>query len=165
MKQISDMETRLSSAVTMTFDKAKADSLMDLYNNFILRFPNDSLSPKFHFHCAQLAMAMGDGQKSLEMFDRFMTTFPDNPKAPSCMFFKAYVYENLLHNLDKAKETYLAFAEKYPTNEFARDARIAVQNLGKSPDEMVREFEARQKADSTRRADSVLAFKKRLKKR
>ena len=149
------MENRLSSSVTVNFDKAKADSLLGLYNKFILRFPNDSLSPKYLFRCAQLAMANGDGQKSLEMFDRFITAFPDNPKAPSCMFFKAYVYENLLHNLDKAKEIYLTFAKKYPNNEFARDARIAVQNLGKSPEEMVREFEARQKADSTRRADSA----------
>jgi hypothetical protein len=40
-----------------------------------------------------------------------------------------------------------------------------VQNLGKSPEQMVREFEARQKADNARKADSVLALHKKLKKR
>jgi outer membrane protein assembly factor BamD (BamD/ComL family) len=164
LKQISDMETRLSKSTAMTFDKAKADSLLDLYNNFIQRFPKDSLSPKYLFRSAQLSMTMGNGPKSLELFDRFMATYPESPKASVCMFFKAYVYENILQNLEKAKETYLAFAEKYPNSEFARNAWIAIQNLGKSPEQMVREFETRHKADSARRADSLLAARKKHKK-
>jgi len=164
LKQITEMETRLSSSQTMIFDKAKADSLLDLYNKYIQRFPKDSLSPKYLFRSAQLSMTMGDGPRSLELFDRYMTSYPENPKASVCMFFKAYVYENLLHNLDKAKETYLSFAEKYPNSEFARDAKIAVQNLGKSPEEMVREFEARQKADSARQADSLRTSGKKRRK-
>lgn len=164
LHRITDMETRLSKSQTMTFDKVKADSLLGLYNNFIQRFPKDSLSPKYLFHSAQLAMTMGDGPKSLELFDRYIATYPESPKASVCMFFKAYVYENILHTLDKAKETYLAFAEKYPNSEFARDAKIAVQNLGKSPEEMVHEFEARQKADSARKADSVKLASRKHKK-
>ena len=75
------------------------------------------------------------------------------------MFFKAYIYENQIKNLEKAKEIYLQFIEKYPNDDFAKDAKIALQNLGKSPEQMVREFEERRKADSARIADSLAALK------
>jgi outer membrane protein assembly factor BamD (BamD/ComL family) len=104
-------------------------------------------------------MNMGDGTKAIELFDQFIVKYPDNPKAPVCMFFKGYIYENQIKNLDKAKEIYLQFIEKYPNNEFTKDARIALQNLGKSPEVMVQEFEERQKADSIRIADSLAALK------
>jgi outer membrane protein assembly factor BamD (BamD/ComL family) len=64
------------------------------------------------------------------------------------VFFKGYVYENLIRNLDKAKEIYLQFIEKYPESDFADDAQMALQNLGKTPEQMIKEFEERRKADS-----------------
>ena len=93
-----------------------------------------------------------------------MTKFPDNPKTPVCLFFKAYIYENLISNFDKAKETYLLFIEKYPDNEFVKDARAALMNIGKTPDQLVREFEEKKKADSLRVADSLAAVKGKKKR-
>ena len=54
------------------------------------------------------------------------------------------VYENYLGDLDNAKMIYLEFLEKYPDNEFADDAEISIQNLGKSPEELIRQFEEQQ---------------------
>jgi tetratricopeptide (TPR) repeat protein len=114
---------------------------------------------KYTFKAANLNMNMGDGTKAIELFDKFIEKYPDEPKAIVSMFFKAYIYENQIKNLDKAKELYLQFVEKYPNNDFAKDARMALQNLGKSPEQMVREFEEKQKADSIRIADSLAALK------
>jgi len=110
-------------------------------------------------------MNSGDGKTAIDCFDRYITSFPEGEKAAMCLFFKAFVYENLQRNMDKAKETYLLFVEKYPENDFADDAQMALQNLGKSPDQMVREFEARKKADSTRVADSLAAAKGKKKRK
>jgi outer membrane protein assembly factor BamD (BamD/ComL family) len=166
-EQIKTLETAIYSPATTTFEKGKADSLMTMYETFISRFPDDTLAPVYTFRAANIAMNMNDGTKSLEFFDRYITRYPDKPKAEVCLFFKGYVYENVLKNLDKAKETYLVFIEKYPKSQFADDAQMALQNLGKSPEEMFHEFELKQKADSTRRADStaVLSGKKSGKKK
>jgi outer membrane protein assembly factor BamD (BamD/ComL family) len=157
---IRDLEKRLFSPEATNFDKVKADSLMTLYNDFIERFPGDSLSPGFLFRSASLAMNSGNGAVAVERFDRYIKDFPDGKNAQLCMFFKAFVYENILRNLDKAKETYLLFIEQYPGNPFVKDAEMALRNLGKSPDQIVREFEARRQADSLRVADSIAAAKK-----
>ncbi|MCX6243971.1 MAG: tetratricopeptide repeat protein [Bacteroidetes bacterium] len=156
---IDGLEKRLFSPMSTGFDQAKADSLLAAYELFVKRFPDDSLSLKFSFKAANLAMNLNNSAKAIELFDKFMEKYPDNPKASVSMFFKAYIYENQLKNLDKAKELYLQFVEKYPNSDFANDARVAMENLGKSPEQMVREFEAKQKADSIRVADSLAGLK------
>jgi outer membrane protein assembly factor BamD (BamD/ComL family) len=157
---INSLETRLFSPNTAGFDKVKADSLLAAYESFMSRFPEDSLTIKFTFKAANLAMTVGDAAKSVALFDKFMEKYPDHPKARVSMFFKAYIYENQIKNLDKAKEVYLQFIEKYPTGDFSSDARLALKNLGKSPEQMMQEFEEQRKVDSLRVADSLLALKK-----
>jgi outer membrane protein assembly factor BamD (BamD/ComL family) len=165
IKNITTLETQLYSGQAMNFNRPKADSLLNLYDKFVTRYPKDSLAPKYLFQAASLAVTLGDGKKSLDLYEDFMKKFPDNPKTPVCLFFKGYIYENLLSNLDKAKETYLVFIEKYPDHEFVKDARVALMNLGKTPDQLVREFEEKQKAESARIADSITALKGKKRKK
>ena len=105
-------------------------------------------------------MNAGDGAKSMKFFDQYLNDYPDKPKASMCLFFKAFIYENINKDLDKAREIYLLFIEKYPNDNFVKDARMAINNLGKSPEDIIKEFEQRQKADSARRADSIAHLKK-----
>jgi outer membrane protein assembly factor BamD (BamD/ComL family) len=164
VKEINAMEKRLFSPNSTSFDKAKWDSLIAKYEAFSKRFPDDSLVPAYTFNAANIAMNMNDGQKALALFEQIITKYPNYKKAPLCLFFKGYVYENLLHDLGKAKENYLAFIEKYPNNEFVSAAQASIQNLGKSPEQMVKEFEAKRQADSARVADSLAKVKgKKLK--
>jgi outer membrane protein assembly factor BamD (BamD/ComL family) len=156
---ITSLETRLFSPAATGFDKVKADSLLAAYESFMKRFADDSATLKYTFKAANLAMNMGDAAKAIALFDKFIEKYPDHPKAAVSMFFKAYIYENQLKNLDKAKEIYLQFIEKYPDGDFTNDARIALQNLGKTPEQMVQEFENKRKTDSIRVADSLLALK------
>jgi outer membrane protein assembly factor BamD (BamD/ComL family) len=156
---MTSLEIRLFSPAATGFDKVKADSLLTAYESFMKHFPEDSLTVKIAFKAANLSMNMGDGAKAIELFDKFIEKYPDNPKAAVSMFFKGYIYENQLKNLDKAKEIYLQFIEKYPHGDFTKDARIALQNLGKTPEQMVQEFDDKRKADSIRVADSLTALK------
>ena len=158
--KIIGLEKRLYSQEAVSFDKVKADSLMSLYESFIKENPKDSLSPGYLFKAANIAMNNGDGNKALGLFDQYLQNYSDHPKAALSMFFKGFVYENVIHNLDKARETYLLFIEKYPSNEFIKDAKLALQNLGKTPEMIIREFEAKKHADSLRIADSLVKAKK-----
>jgi TolA-binding protein len=124
------------------------DSLIVDYESYATRFPKDSLAPVYLFKAAGIAMNTGDGGKAIGLFDKLLKDYPSSPKAALGLFFKGYVQENLLKNLDQAKETYLLFIEKYPDNDFADDAQASIDNLGKTPEQMIREFEARRKADS-----------------
>jgi len=157
--EIKNLETSLYSQQTMTLNKAKGDSLLKMYDDFITRFPADSLSPVYLFKATNLTITEGDGNKSLALLDQFVRNFPDHPKVPVCLFFKGYVYENILKNMDLAKKNYLLYIEKYPNGDFVKDAQMSIKNLGKTPEQMIMEFEAMQKLDSVRKADSVANLK------
>ena len=154
-KSIQDFEKRLFSPDATSLDKESADSLLSLYSIFIKNFPADTLTKNFIFKAGSLYMNTGNAKNALEMFDMYRAGYPNDPRAAMCMFFSAYIYENLMQNLDKAQELYILFIEKYPHHDFTDDAQMALNNLGKSPDQMVKEFEQRQKADSARVADSL----------
>jgi outer membrane protein assembly factor BamD (BamD/ComL family) len=160
VQQITTLEKSLFSPESVSFNKEKADSLMSLYELFLKNNPKDSLAPGFLFKAANIAMNSGDGPRALNFFDQYLKDFPDQPKASISLFFKAFIYENMMQNLDKARETYLLFIEKYPNDDFTKDARLALMNLGKSPDELIRQFEEQRKTDSIRVADSLAKIKK-----
>lgn len=146
--QISAMENRLFAPSATGLAKESLDSLVTEYTDFATRFPDDTLAPVYLFKAAGVAMNTGDGGKAIGLFDKLMKEYPAHPKAALGLFFKGYVQENILKNLDQAKETYLIFIEKYPDNEFADDAQASIDNLGKTPEQMILEFEAKRKADS-----------------
>ena len=160
INRIQSLEKRLFAPESVSFDKIKADSLITLYENFIKKNPKDSLVPEYLFKAANVAMNMDDGNKAIGLFDQYLKNYPEQQKAPMCVFFKGFIYENVLHDYDKAREVYLFFIEKYPTNDFTKDARMALKNLGKTPEMLVREFEAQRKADSLRVADSLSKSRK-----
>jgi outer membrane protein assembly factor BamD (BamD/ComL family) len=158
---INTLEKRLFSPEAVSFSKPSADSLLALYDEFIERWPSDTITPSFVFKAANVAMNAGNGGKAIGYFNRYLQSWPDKPRAPLCLFFKAFVYENVIHDIEQARENYVLFIEKYPSNEFNKDAQLALMNLGKTPEQMVREFDLRRKADSARVADSVSHLRKR----
>lgn len=158
--QIQTREKSLFSPDAVSFNKEKADSLLSLYEIFIKKNPKDSLAPGYLFKSANIVMNSGDGPRALSLFDQYLENYPDKPKAPLCLFFKAFVYENIMQDIDKARETYILFVEKYPSDDFTKDAKMALLNLGKTPEMIVREFEEKQRGDSIRIADSISKIKK-----
>lgn len=160
---IHNIEKRLFSPDATSLDKESADSLLILYSAFIKNFPSDTLTKNYMFKAGSLYMNTGNGKKALEMFDLYRAGYPNDPRAAMCLFFSAYIYENIMQNLDKAQELYILFIEKYPHHDFTDDAQMALNNLGKTPDQMVKEFEQRKKADSARVADSLKKVGKKKK--
>ena len=125
-------------------DKAKALELVDLYVDYTNSYPDDSMAVEYLFKGAEFCLNLGEGQRAITLYDRVISEYPDFRKIPECLFLKGYVYENYLGDLDNAKAIYLEFIEKYPDNEFADDAEISIQNLGKSPEELIKQFEEQQ---------------------
>ena len=142
--EIKTAEDTLFSSSEGFIDKAKALELVDLYVDYANSYPDDSMAVEYLFKSAEFCLNLGEGQRAITLYDRVIQEYPDFRKVPECLFLKGYVYENYLGDLDNAKAIYLEFIEKYPDNEFADDAEISIQNLGKSPEELIKQFEEQQ---------------------
>ena len=134
-------------------DKTKALELVNMYVAFAEEYPEDSMAVEYLFKWAEFYLNLGEGERSIELYDRVIQEYPDFRKVPECIFLKAYVYENYMGDLESARAYYSEFLGKYPDNEFADDARISIQNLGKSPEELIQQFEEQQSISKPEYAD------------
>ncbi len=146
IKNIEKTETEVF-AENGTLNREKVSDLIAVYVAFADKFPADTLAPSYIFKAGDIAMNTNRSMEAIKFYDRILTDFPDYRKVPEALFLKGYVYENNLGRLDKAKEIYETFMAKYPDNEFADDAKVSLQYLGKSPEELIEIF---QKSDSTK---------------
>ncbi len=124
----------------------KANELVVMYIEFADQYPEDSMAAEYIFKGADISMNINQPQQAIDLYDRIINDYPDFRKAPECLFLKGYVYENYFNDLDQARAIYTEFIEKYPENDFADDAQISINNLGKSPEELIQEFEEKMKA-------------------
>lgn len=87
-----------------------------------------------------LARTIEAPQKAIELYSKVTEKMPQHPKAATAFFMIGFVYANDLEELDKARAAYELFLEKFPNDEMAESARAELKNLGKSPEEILKEL-------------------------
>jgi TolA-binding protein len=126
---------------TKAKDEVAAYNLQVAYTDFQESFPDDELAPEYLFKAANLGINMGWGEPSIKILEKFIDLFPTHKRTPEALFYKAYVYDNIENDDVKAGEVYRDFLTKYPTHAFASSAEASIKALGKSDEELIREFE------------------------
>ncbi len=142
--KITTAEDNLFAADQGFIDKVKALDLVDMYEEYAYKYPEDSMAAEYLFKGAEFCLNLGEGMRSIGLYNRVINEYPKFRKIPECVFLKGYVYENYLGDIENARIIYTEFLEKYPENEFADDAAISIQNLGKTPEELIKQFEEQQ---------------------
>ena len=152
--KITSLENQIASA-NFTFDEKgiqTANELVAAYMDYAEKHKDSPEAPEYLYKAADISLNLNKGKESLDLYNRIIYQYPDFKKAPECLFLVAYIYENNLQNYGKAKEMYELFIKKYPNHDFADDAAISIENMGKSPEELIRMFEEKNKAQG----DSLL---------
>ena len=105
--------------------------------------PNDHQTPDFLFKALDVAVGVNaEGpQKALDIANILIEKYPDFEMTPMAMFIKGFVYENMIGDLQNAEMTYRQFIERYPNNPMVEDVKSTLENLGLTPEELIRKFE------------------------
>jgi len=91
---------------------------------------------------AGMAKSIGNPNKALQLYYQVESQFPEHRQAPAALFLSGFIYENDLGDLDKAKAVYQDFQKRYPNDpNYLDDVQVSLKNLGKSAEELIREFE------------------------
>ena len=117
--------------------------LVDAYVLFAEQNPNDQQTPDFLFKALDVAVGVNaEGpQKAIDIANVLIEKYPDFEMTPMAMFIKGFVYENMIGDLQNAEMTYRQFIEKYPNNPMVEDVKSTLENLGLTPEELIRKFE------------------------
>ncbi len=76
-------------------------------------------------------------KKAVTYYQKLYDLFPKNDKAAKALFMAAFIKANELNQLDAARSSYQIFIEKFPNHELASQAKIELENLGKTPEEIL----------------------------
>ena len=118
------------------------------YRYYAEKFPDDSLSVEYLFKAGELANSMQLPQPALGYLNRLMNKYPNYKNAPYALFMQGMIYDDQLKDTANARKIYQQVIVKYPESQLAKDAEASIYNLGKSVEELVREFEKKQAASA-----------------
>jgi TolA-binding protein len=130
------------------FDPTSAQNLIDEYELFVQTYPQDTMAPAYLFKAAELAMVIRSSAKAIELYGNVYRDYPNHPKAGTSLFLMGFVNDDQVKNLAEAQKYYRLFIAEFPEHNLIDDATFSLQNLGKSDEDIIREFEAmREKAN------------------
>lgn len=117
---------------------------------FINRFPEDTISPFLLFELALVYEKQRQYDSTIKTLDKIYSFYPHSKQAGKAVFLEGFLYANVLNKLDKAKEMYQLYLEKYSSSDskMTNDVKMEIQNLGKSPDQILKEIQEKARMDS-----------------
>lgn len=142
--EISELEAILLEAQDAKKDPASAASLIAKSQQLVEQFPQDTLAALILFKAADVARGVGEYGKAIQMWGKVWRNYPDFEKAPLALFLQGFTFDANLQDKVNAKKYYDQFLEKYPEDELAKQVKMLLNVIGKSPDELVKEYEKNQ---------------------
>jgi TolA-binding protein len=133
-------ENKVSEAVT------SLEKLLEEY-------PESELAPKALQQLASIYQnQMIKDIKPMESFDKAQNYFyqsfekdPDSPDAPKSLFLSGFILANDLKKYDEATTRLKLFLEKYNSHPLASSAKMELENMGLSPEEILKRSETAKK--------------------
>lgn len=144
-KEIAAAQGALYESEPYNFDATKAQNLVNAYEQFYTNFPDDPKTPEYLFSSGELFRSLKKYQKEIDAYQTIIDKHPNYEKTPQSLFLLGFCYENNLGNMKKAENSYKDFLSKYPKHEMAKAAEFSLNNLGRDPADIIKDFEEKNK--------------------
>jgi outer membrane protein assembly factor BamD (BamD/ComL family) len=145
VNRIDTLEYQIYESGEQLLDDKKPTEISVLYKKYASLYPNDSISFSYMFKAAQVDLGLGTPLVAIRTLDSLMILFPKNKLIPNVLQFKAYIYDDRLDRVTKASQTLDIIINEYPDCEIIENVKAYKASLGKSPEEIILEMEAKQK--------------------
>lgn len=147
---ITSAENELKNDTTGILDYKKATAMTALYEQYIEKFPEDTLSAIYLYKAADVAAHSHNAQHAIDLYNKLLTNFPDYKNAANAQFFIGFLYENELKNKPEAIKAYEKFLANYPNDEKVESVQFLIQNINLTDAELIEKFKNMpQNQDST----------------
>ena len=141
VKEIKLLEDTLKTNESKQINLELAKSLIEKSKTYAENFPEDDLSPAYLFRAGNISVGIGSFQEAIALFEAVHQKYGDYDRTPDALFLEGFTYENHLNDIENAKKCYDEFLKRFPDNQLADQVRVVLQNLGKSPEELVKGFQ------------------------
>lgn len=135
-RRINEMEDTLRQAEYVA-DPATSRRMMNTYLRFVDHFPQDTMAAIYLYRASDLAFNIGCFDTTISCLYRIVDDYPEFEEASTCYYLIGNAYEEY-GKLDSAVMAYKEYLRFYPDQPFAESAQSAIDNIGKSPEELLR---------------------------
>ncbi len=147
-EEIASLEAKLNDALsrpTNTLQNEEMNGiireLVAAYESFANAKAEDPASLGYLYSAAELYETnLGEATKAIGIFDQIIENHPTHEKTADALFKKGYIYNNTFGDTARAHAAYNEFIKRFPNHEMKKDAAFEIQNLGKSPEEILNEI-------------------------
>lgn len=143
VQQITALEKELYAAEKL--DEQKAKHIVNLYEKYYQNYHRFSETPDYLFKAGEITENLNQPYRAIGFYTHCYEEYPSFKFQAECLFRMANLYDYKLNDYIKAKALYQEVIEKYPKSQLAKDAEAAIRLMGKSDQEMIREFEKKNK--------------------
>lgn len=128
------------------YEENNFQQVLTSYESLLSEFPQSESAPKALLEIAKLYQSYliknisneESVRLAIENFEKIVENYPQSQEAPMALFLTGFIQANELHDYEKATETYNRFLEKYADHEMASSAKEELENMGLSPEEILR---------------------------
>ena len=110
------------------------------YTDYAGFFPDDSLTPDYLFKAGEIATATQQYPQALIYYKQITDKYPTYKHVQESLYLQGFLLDNCLNDDAKAKIIYEEVIAKYPKSSLTDDAKAAINNLGKTDEELIKEF-------------------------
>ena len=126
---------------TKALDPILAAKLMAQYEKYGRTFTDDSTqSPVYLLKAGEVAQSLGMVSRAILIWGKALQAYPKSRVVPEVMFMQAMAYD-ALHSTEQAQAGFKALIQRFPNHVLSKDAQAALNNKGKSPEELVKQFQ------------------------
>lgn len=128
---------------SLRMNDSTAAIVVKQYQDFAALFPDDPLSPEYLFKAGQVCNGLDRSVEAISILVDLVKKYPNFKKAPECVFMCGFIAESKLQDKELAKTYYQEVMANYPKSNLNVQAELAIQNMDKSLEGLVKEFEAK----------------------
>ena len=115
-------------------DTLNAPKVAEKFLKFVEQNPDDTTASLWLYHAMELNVMMKNTEKSMELCDQLVESYPDSKWAPRGLYLLgSFIYEEELKDLDKAREVYDRILEDYPNCDIVESVQASKKYLGWDP--------------------------------
>lgn len=120
-------ENDLTEAVTM-------------FQDFASIFPEDPEAPDYLLRASDLALTLGQPEKSVKILNQIIQKYPAYKKMEDVKYNRASHMDFELRDTTNAKIAYQEFIDAYPNSPLVNDCRSRIENIRYSIEELTEKF-------------------------
>jgi len=124
----------------------KYPEAIDAYETLAKDYPESQRAPKVLFEIGKLYQGKAvknisgteSMKKAVEYYSRIFKEYPKSAEAPSALFMTGFIQANELKDFNSATASFKQFLASFPGNEMASSAQAELDNMGLTPDEILK---------------------------